>query len=410
MPASSAAARSAGAPPSYAIFGPFQPCGSPRKNCARSAPRAAASATGSTWSTWAPIRSPVERGVEDVTIRPYPRAPTAPGCGRISGRTPSGGKVAADVRACRQREDPGMCTNAAALLSRNDRGRQVQRRWVLRMRHYELMVILDPELEERTVAPALDQFLTVVTDRRRQRREGRHLGPSPALLRDRQEDRRHLRRHRPAGRAGHGQGARPPAQPQRGRAADQAHPSRPALRTDSWQAKPSSPSSATSSTTPSCASPRAGRPWPLPRRVHALALQQGHHEVEGRREPLPALQRLAPGRGERRRVPAARHARDRPGPAQAARVGDQGGREAHVIELDVDEVGPSLKFATAKVTKTQRGGGRRLRRRPGGRTTRGPRRPRPRGACGTRRQQRRLGSDRLRPAGRRAALLATFHH
>ncbi|HVQ87892.1 MAG TPA: 30S ribosomal protein S6 [Actinomycetes bacterium] len=31
------------------------------------------------------------------------------------------------------------------------------------MRHYELMVILDPELEERTVAPSLDQFLTVVT-------------------------------------------------------------------------------------------------------------------------------------------------------------------------------------------------------------------------------------------------------
>ena len=30
------------------------------------------------------------------------------------------------------------------------------------MRHYELMVILDPELEERTVAPSLDQFLNVV--------------------------------------------------------------------------------------------------------------------------------------------------------------------------------------------------------------------------------------------------------
>ncbi len=30
------------------------------------------------------------------------------------------------------------------------------------MRHYELMVILDPDLEERTVAPALDQFLSVV--------------------------------------------------------------------------------------------------------------------------------------------------------------------------------------------------------------------------------------------------------
>ena len=30
------------------------------------------------------------------------------------------------------------------------------------MRHYELMIILDPDVEERTVAPALDQFLSVV--------------------------------------------------------------------------------------------------------------------------------------------------------------------------------------------------------------------------------------------------------
>ncbi len=31
------------------------------------------------------------------------------------------------------------------------------------MRQYELMVILDPELEDRTVAPSLDKFLGVVT-------------------------------------------------------------------------------------------------------------------------------------------------------------------------------------------------------------------------------------------------------
>jgi small subunit ribosomal protein S6 len=30
------------------------------------------------------------------------------------------------------------------------------------VRHYELMVILDPDLEERTIAPSLDQFLTVI--------------------------------------------------------------------------------------------------------------------------------------------------------------------------------------------------------------------------------------------------------
>ncbi len=31
------------------------------------------------------------------------------------------------------------------------------------MRQYEMMIILDPQLEERTVAPSLDQFLGVVT-------------------------------------------------------------------------------------------------------------------------------------------------------------------------------------------------------------------------------------------------------
>jgi small subunit ribosomal protein S6 len=31
-----------------------------------------------------------------------------------------------------------------------------------RMRHYELMLILDPEVEERSVAPSLESFLSVV--------------------------------------------------------------------------------------------------------------------------------------------------------------------------------------------------------------------------------------------------------
>ncbi|MGF1645711.1 MAG: 30S ribosomal protein S6 [Kineosporiaceae bacterium] len=30
------------------------------------------------------------------------------------------------------------------------------------MRHYELMIILDPELEDRTVAPSLERYLTVI--------------------------------------------------------------------------------------------------------------------------------------------------------------------------------------------------------------------------------------------------------
>lgn len=32
------------------------------------------------------------------------------------------------------------------------------------MRRYEVMVILDPSLDERTVAPSLEQFLSVIRD------------------------------------------------------------------------------------------------------------------------------------------------------------------------------------------------------------------------------------------------------
>ncbi|MGF1663111.1 MAG: 30S ribosomal protein S6 [Kineosporiaceae bacterium] len=32
------------------------------------------------------------------------------------------------------------------------------------MRRYELMIILDPDLEERAVAPSLERYLTVITN------------------------------------------------------------------------------------------------------------------------------------------------------------------------------------------------------------------------------------------------------
>src|SRR5215472_15979103 len=53
--AAKASRMAAGSPPG--ITGPFQPCGSPRKNWAASAPRATASFSG--WSTWkwAPMRA-----------------------------------------------------------------------------------------------------------------------------------------------------------------------------------------------------------------------------------------------------------------------------------------------------------------------------------------------------------------
>ncbi|MSZ48768.1 MAG: 30S ribosomal protein S6, partial [Actinobacteria bacterium] len=32
------------------------------------------------------------------------------------------------------------------------------------MRHYELMIILDPDLEERTVTPSLETYLKIIKD------------------------------------------------------------------------------------------------------------------------------------------------------------------------------------------------------------------------------------------------------
>jgi small subunit ribosomal protein S6 len=59
---------------------------------------------------------------------------------------------------------PGRAGGAAApLLSRRDRDRMSPEEAVKRMRHYEMMIILDPALEERTIQPSLDQFLKVVT-------------------------------------------------------------------------------------------------------------------------------------------------------------------------------------------------------------------------------------------------------
>ena len=83
------------------------------------------------------------------------------------------------------------------------------------MRQYELMVILDPELEERTVAPSLDKYLTVVTKdggtvdnvdiwgRRRLAYEINKKAEGIYAVIDFDRGARH------------GQGARPPARPQR---------------------------------------------------------------------------------------------------------------------------------------------------------------------------------------------------
>ena len=74
------------------------------------------------------------------------------------------------------------------------------------MRQYELMVILDPEADDRTVAPSLDKFLTVVT------KDGGTVDTVDVWGRRRlaydikEEVRGHLRRRQLHLRAGHGQG------------------------------------------------------------------------------------------------------------------------------------------------------------------------------------------------------------
>src|SRR5689334_16584517 len=69
--AAKAALTAAGSPPG--ITGPFQPCGSPRKNWAASAPWAIASSSG--WSTWkwAPMRAMHPRLAAEPRGSAYPR-------------------------------------------------------------------------------------------------------------------------------------------------------------------------------------------------------------------------------------------------------------------------------------------------------------------------------------------------
>ena len=102
------------------------------------------------------------------------------------------------------------------------------------------------------------------------------------------------------------------------------------------------------------------------------------------------------------------HARRRAGPPEAARQYEtREGEKRTVFEIEVDEVGPSLKFATAKVTRASALGRwrRLLRRRPAGRR---PVRSSPAGndpwatPAPPAGRRRRLGGRRRRPTTRGA--------
>ena len=178
------------------------------------------------------------------------------------------------------------------------------------MRHYELMVILDPSLDERTVQPSLETFLNVIRTSGGNVEKVEVWGKRRLVLRDQQARRGHLRRAR-------GRTASPP-------------------RSRSWTAS-------WASTSPCCAPRSCGATPPAGRREQAggssmagdtvitvvgnltadpelrftpsgaavanftVASTPAHlrppdRRVEGRRGAVPAVQHLASGRGERRRV------------------------------------------------------------------------------------------------------------
>ena len=72
-----------------------------------------------------------------------------------------------------------------------------QRRWSSRMREYEVMVIFDPDTEERTVQPTLEQAPESHHQGWRHCRQPRYLGPSAAGVRNPEEVRGNLRGDQP---------------------------------------------------------------------------------------------------------------------------------------------------------------------------------------------------------------------
>src|SRR5690606_17905055 len=63
---------------------------------------------------------------------------------------------------CRCVGRPGSVPERNALLSRKRRDRLSPKEVEIALRAYEVMVMLDPETDERTVAPSLDTYLNVI--------------------------------------------------------------------------------------------------------------------------------------------------------------------------------------------------------------------------------------------------------
>ena len=222
------------------------------------------------------------------------------------------------------------------------------------MRNYELMVILDPELEERTIAPSLDRFLTVVTKsggtvkteiwgRRRLAYEiKKQVEGIYAIVDDRVRARR-------------GRRARPPAEPERVGAPHEADAARGPLTMagetvitviGNLTSDPElrfTPSGAAVANFTVASTPRTfdrqSQEW---KDGEALFLRCNvwRQVAENVAESLTRGSRvIVSGRLKQRSFDT------------------KEGEKRTVIELEVDEIGPSLRYATAKVTKASRGEG-----------------------------------------------------
>ena len=125
-----------------------------------------------------------------------------------------------------------------------------------------------------------------------------------------------------------------------------------------WQAKPSSPSSATSSTTPTCASRPSGaavanfRIASTPRTFDRQTNEWKDGEALFLRCAVwrQAAENVAESLQRGMRVIVQ-------GRLKSRSYETREGEKRTVFEIDVDEVGPSLRCATAKVTRASRSGG-----------------------------------------------------
>ena len=238
------------------------------------------------------------------------------------------------------------------------------------MRQYELMIILDPELEERTVQPSLDKFLSVVTKdggtvdkvdiwgRRRLAYEIKKKSEGIYAVVNMTRG------------VGHRQGAGPPARSQRVGPADQAPASRRLSSPLPLRHRPDEKQGVDMAGdtiitiignltgdpelrfTPSGAAVANFTVASTPRQFDRQSNEWKDGETLFMRCSVwrDAAENVAESLTRGTRVIVS-------GRLKSRSYETKEGEKRTVVEMEVDEVGPSLRYATAKVNRTQRGGG-----------------------------------------------------